>query len=122
MKGEKLRAAFVLGALAFSAYVFVPACFGEPSSVEVTRMARYDAERAAGAQVRASLRDPGSAKFRDVRAAGPDSALVVCGYVNAKNGLGGFTGDTPFVVDATGVTVDGRVTTSPAWSACAAGR
>src|ERR1700722_3857616 len=53
--------------------------------------------------VRAQLRDPQSAVFRDLSAttdrktgASP-AGLVVCGYVNAKNGFGGFTGEKPFI-------------------------
>lgn len=44
--------------------------------------------------VKQILRDPSSAQFRSVREyAGP-----VCGEVNAKNGFGGFTGYTRFIV------------------------
>jgi hypothetical protein len=47
-------------------------------------------------QVRANLKDPDSAKFDDVtwnpeRKAG-------CGYVNAKNAMGGYAGSTHFVI------------------------
>ena len=39
--------------------------------------------------VKAKLKDPDSAKFKDVKATGPDS---YCGWVNAKNSFGGYTG------------------------------
>lgn len=48
--------------------------------------------------VRARLRDPDSAEFRNVGyySGGPEGAAV-CGEVNAKNGFGGFTGFERFV-------------------------
>jgi hypothetical protein len=49
------------------------------------------------AGVRRELRDPESARFGTIVAAqssrGP---LTVCGWVNAKNGFGGYTGDQPY--------------------------
>ena len=51
---------------------------------------------------RARLKDPNSATFRDSHVSAPASSLggatVVCGYVNARNGFGGFTGDQKFFV------------------------
>lgn len=48
-------------------------------------------------EITRQLRDPSSAKFGEIRAVeeGPDN-LFVCGFVNAKNGYGGFTGMEPF--------------------------
>lgn len=43
------------------------------------------------------MRDPESARFRDVRAGRDDKSIFVCGLVNAKNGIGGYTGFTPFI-------------------------
>jgi hypothetical protein len=49
------------------------------------------------------LRDPQSAIFRDLSATNDrkigqsPAGLVVCGYVNAKNGFGGYTGEKPFI-------------------------
>jgi hypothetical protein len=54
--------------------------------------------------VLAKLRDPDSAKFRNVRKLGmlgegsPDSAAVYCGEVNAKNAMGGYVGFVHFAV------------------------
>jgi hypothetical protein len=42
--------------------------------------------------VKTRLRDPDSATFRHMNGG--------CGYVNARNGFGGMTGDKPFVVGA----------------------
>jgi hypothetical protein len=50
--------------------------------------------------VRASLRDPGSAKFSTLHVLrSPGRHNLYCGLVNAKNGFGGYTGDVPFVVE-----------------------
>jgi hypothetical protein len=45
--------------------------------------------------VRAGLRDPESARFRDVRRNTATGA--VCGVMNAKNAYGGYTGEAPFI-------------------------
>jgi hypothetical protein len=47
--------------------------------------------------VRAALKDPDSAQFKDVRRCG--SGVMVQGSVNAKNGFGGYTGFTDFYTD-----------------------
>lgn len=43
--------------------------------------------------VRAQLVDPDSAQFKDIQADG----VTVCGFVNAKNRMGGYTGLKRFV-------------------------
>lgn len=45
--------------------------------------------------VKVELRDPDSAKFRGLFVKDKDT---VCGEINAKNGLGGYSGWQPFVV------------------------
>ncbi len=45
--------------------------------------------------IRRAMRDPESVRFRNVRAFGSTGA--VCGLYNAKNGYGGYVGETPFV-------------------------
>src|SRR5665213_2366540 len=60
------------------------------------------------AGVRASLKDPGSAKFGTFWATkAADGKVSVCGWINAKNGFGGYTGDLPFVgtLNGTGFSV-----------------
>ena len=56
--------------------------------------------------VRSSLKDPESAKFRDIKIAikpydvtGTKTAYAICGEVNAKNSYGGYTGFEGFVVE-----------------------
>lgn len=51
-------------------------------------------EGAAKDAVRQVLNDPDSAKFSELRPGA--SAGDTCGYVNAKNRMGGYVGDTPF--------------------------
>ena len=47
--------------------------------------------------VRAVLKDPGSAQFGTIRAVRmSEGAYVVCGYVNARNSFGGYTGHQLF--------------------------
>ena len=44
------------------------------------------------------LKDPGSAVFGEMSAARhPDGKISVCGYVNARNSYGGYTGQQPFL-------------------------
>ena len=47
-------------------------------------------------QVKAHLKDPDSAKFRDVRLFSHLGAI--CGSVNARNSMGGYVGFTKFVL------------------------
>ena len=46
-------------------------------------------------EVRSELRDPGSAQFQHLNYKGGD---FYCGYVNAKNGFGGYGGKRMFLV------------------------
>lgn len=60
--------------------------------------AREDAIRVAKEVVAAKLRDPQSAQFTEVRTtAQPGSSGLVCGFVNAKNGFGGYVGAQRFI-------------------------
>lgn len=47
--------------------------------------------------VRARLRDPDSAEFRDVGIHQKNGAPIVCGQVNSRNGFGGMRGFQSFV-------------------------
>ena len=58
------------------------------------RTERAIAESRAKESVLALLKDPDSAKFGTVVVT--DSGIV-CGYVNAKNSFGGYTGEKPFI-------------------------
>lgn len=48
--------------------------------------------------IKYSLKDPGSAVFGPISAARKnDGIVVVCGWINAKNSFGGYTGNRPFI-------------------------
>lgn len=52
------------------------------------------------AGVRSALKDPNSANFGPIGAARyvrDDKSLLVCGWVNARNSYGGYTGMEPFM-------------------------
>lgn len=51
------------------------------------------------------LKDPDSAKFRDVRLKAYFDGAVVCGQVNAKNSYGGYAGFKSFVAGIKGATL-----------------
>jgi hypothetical protein len=46
--------------------------------------------------VRRRLKDPESARFGRMSASNADGVVTVCGWVNAKNSYGGYTGMSPF--------------------------
>lgn len=73
-----------------------------------------------------SLRDPDSAKFRDVFAVATDKGgLVVCGKVNAKNAFGGYTGYTSFMFNSQITVLEEQVEAAEfvkAWNAMCAER
>ena len=57
------------------------------------------------ASVRSSLRDPSSAVFGRVMAViDARGTKTVCGFVNGRNGFGGYTGFTPYI----GLLMDNR--------------
>lgn len=65
----------------------------------------FSAKVSAEEVIRSLLKDPEAATFgaeyvRDIK------APVVCGYVNAKNGFGGYSGATPFVVIGEGGVIE----------------
>lgn len=48
--------------------------------------------------VKGQLKDPTSPLFGEFRSAkNSDDVVTVCGWVNAKNSYGGYTGDKPFI-------------------------
>lgn len=66
--------------------------------------------------VRNSLKDPDSAEFKDVYANYTEEFdVVACGKVNAKNGLGGYTGYKRFVSSGQSVILEGRDDLAKAW-------
>lgn len=53
--------------------------------------------------VLASLKDPESARFGSMAASkATDGTIFVCGFVNARNSFGGYTGMEPFAGRMTG--------------------
>ncbi|MFL0336301.1 hypothetical protein [Stenotrophomonas maltophilia] len=71
------------------------------------------AERA----VRAELKDPDAAQFRDVRANySEEFGVVACGRVNANNEFGGYTGFRRFVSSGKSVILEGRDNVADAWT------
>ena len=71
------------------------------------------AERA----VRGALKDPDAAQFKDVRANYTEEfGVVACGRVNAKNGIGGYTGFRRFVSGGKSVILEGRDNVADAWA------
>jgi len=77
----------------------------EAASKETPQERTADFARSLGVQtllaIKASARDPGSVRFRDVFTVnlGDDSErlILVCGQVTGKNGFGGYTGFDRFV-------------------------
>lgn len=55
--------------------------------------------------VKAELRDPASARFRNVRTM---ASGITCGEVNAKNAVGGYSGFQKFIVDRRGQAIVGQ--------------
>lgn len=51
----------------------------------------------AKSSVRSRLKDPASAQFSQLRIVGSGPDARVCGFVNAKNSFGGYSGDERFV-------------------------
>lgn len=51
-------------------------------------------------KVKKYLKDPASAEFRDIRKS--KNGKYICGEVNAKNSMGGYTGYQGFAVDVSG--------------------
>lgn len=69
---------------------------------------------AAQAQVASSLKDPGSAQFRNVEIKPYGYGKVVCGEVNAKNSYGGYVGFAKFVASHEASMLESRDSRYPA--------
>lgn len=66
-----------------------------PSASDKLKMPGYI--RSETEKLRARLRDPASAQFSGTYVAWTSGAPIVCGYVNSKNGFGGYTGRQRFI-------------------------
>jgi hypothetical protein len=64
-------------------------------------------------QIKARLRDPDSANFRNVRFYSGGGVPVTCGEVNSKNGFGGYTGFERFISAGSQLAVVESDMTSP---------
>jgi hypothetical protein len=62
---------------------------------------QYGGEQA----VKARLRDPESAQFRNEVVVHKAKTTALCGEVNARNGFGGFTGYEPFIANGSDMVV-----------------
>lgn len=58
--------------------------------------------------VSASLKDPSSSQFRNVRIVDYSDGKVICGEVNGKNSYGGYVGFFPFVASTESSTLYSR--------------
>lgn len=66
--------------------------------------------------VRASLKDPDSAQFKDVYANYTEEfGVVACGQFNAKNSYGAYTGFKRFVSSGKSVIIEGQDNLADAW-------
>lgn len=93
------------GTIIISSLLFLSACTSAPPSeppsitpgtpAQVEHYDRLMIRRA----VLARLRDPDSARFSPIERAAEQTNgdKVICGFVNARNGFGGYTGDTPYM-------------------------
>ncbi|HHR6132149.1 TPA: hypothetical protein ACS72K_003796 [Providencia alcalifaciens] len=89
----KKEITYVLGALAILVIIYFAVM-----SFKVTDKKIYSAVEASVSEV---LLDPQSAQFSKLKIVervndGKSSSMKVCGYVNAKNSFGGFTGNKGF--------------------------
>lgn len=68
------------------------------AAAEAVAEVRWRYAKQSLASFKHSLMDPGSAQFRDVWAVQfGEGGMGVCGVVNARNALGGYVGDRPFI-------------------------
>lgn len=90
--GALLKFTVAMGAAAFGVWYLVGQF--RPSSPP---QLDYELILAQQEKIKASLRDPDSVRFTDIVVSRSSGAPVVCGYVNAKNGFGGYVGKEPFI-------------------------
>lgn len=77
-----------------------------PAVVWTMDSATEDEIASAKKEVISQLKDPESAQFREIWAlSGSNGNRSVCGYVNAKNSYGGYTGNKMFTIVSTGSVV-----------------
>jgi hypothetical protein len=90
-------------AIAIIPLLLLPSAFAAPKH-KAQPTPKPDPIAQARERVKEMLKDPDSAKFR-TEFVGKDGA--VCGFVNAKNSYGGYSGFERYVVSADSVLLDG---------------
>ena len=95
---------------------FTTIALAQNSITSVERTQGMAMIKAAGTRLADKLKDPDSARFRQVvirKVSRKDGTVVidVCGQVNAKNGYGGFSGWTAFESEGNSVLMDGELAT-----------
>ena len=90
--GSMLKFTVAMAAAAFGVWYLVGQL--RPSD---TSLLDYELMLIHQEKIKARLRDPESARFTDVVVSRRSGSPVVCGYVNAKNGFGGYVGKEPFI-------------------------
>lgn len=88
-----------------STLALLTACSGAYQSYTSSALTRSQVANVESV-VSSTLRDPGSAQFRNIRLVTANrkdggAEQWVCGEVNGKNGFGGYVGFQPFVGDLT---------------------
>lgn len=66
---------------------------------QIAQQAANERIETAKLQAARLLKDPDSAKFRDVRLVQRGPLRVVCGLINGRNGFGAYSGEMRFVQD-----------------------
>lgn len=93
------------------------AAYSSHSSSAIDGVVYWRAYHERQAVVRDSLVDPDSAKFRGLYFSKVHGLQYMCGFVNARNSMGGYTGYRPFyAATAYSVIADGDVTEVNAWT------
>lgn len=86
-----------------------PAEPSRPPVIWSKDVATVDEQESAKATVASKLKDPESARFGDIWAMqGTNGKRSVCGYVNAKNSYGGYTGQKMFSANNAHVIMEGN--------------
>lgn len=87
------------------------------SQLEELRHDQYSMKALAERIVSPRLRDPDSAEYSSLRM--DRSGTYLCGWVNSKNGFGGYNGPTPFVASTSMVILDdGTRSFQKFWALC----
>jgi hypothetical protein len=91
----------IIASVVVAVIVFLNVRAPKPDAPAATKVSEFDQIWMGKQAILARLRDPKSAEFSDVRL-GPVLAErtgggAVCGYVNSKNGFGGYSGRQRFI-------------------------